>query len=78
MTRAVVFAYSEVGVRCLRELLEQEIRVPLVFTHPDDPKESRWFGSVRELAERARGLTRDEDRRVEETGGRGAHSSSSV
>ena len=52
MTRAVVFAYSEVGVRCLRELLEQEIRVPLVFTHPDDPKESRWFGSVQELAER--------------------------
>jgi methionyl-tRNA formyltransferase len=52
VTRAVVFAYSEVGVRCLRELLEQEIRVPLVFTHPDDPNESRWFGSVRELAER--------------------------
>jgi methionyl-tRNA formyltransferase len=52
VTRAVVFAYSEVGVRCLRELLEQEIRVPLVFTHPDDPKESRWFGSVQELAER--------------------------
>jgi len=56
VTRAVVFAYSEVGVRCLRELLEQEIRVPLVFTHPDDPNESRWFGSVRELAER-HGLT---------------------
>jgi methionyl-tRNA formyltransferase len=52
VTRAVVFAYSEVGVRCLRELLDQEIRVPLVFTHPDDPKESRWFGSVQELAER--------------------------
>jgi methionyl-tRNA formyltransferase len=51
VTRAVVFAYSEVGVRCLRELLDQEIRVPLVFTHPDDPGESRWFGSVKELAE---------------------------
>ena len=50
MTRAVVFAYSEVGVRCLRELLDQEIKVPLVFTHPDDPRESRWFGSVRDLA----------------------------
>jgi methionyl-tRNA formyltransferase len=55
VTRAVVFAYSEVGVRCLRELLDQEIRVPLVFTHPDDPRESRWFGSVKELAE-TRGL----------------------
>jgi methionyl-tRNA formyltransferase len=51
VTRAVVFAYSEVGVRCLRELLDQEIRVPLVFTHADDPGESRWFGSVKELAE---------------------------
>jgi methionyl-tRNA formyltransferase len=51
VTRAVVFAYSEVGVRCLRELLDQEIRVPLVFTHPDEPGESRWFGSVRMLAE---------------------------
>ena len=28
----------------------------LVFTHDDDPGESRWFGSVRELAE-SRGLT---------------------
>lgn len=51
MTRAVVFAYSEVGVRCLRELLDQQIRIPLLFTHPDDPAESRWFGSVKELAE---------------------------
>jgi methionyl-tRNA formyltransferase len=50
--RAVVFAYSEVGVRCLRELLDQEVRVPLVFTHPDDPGESRWFDSVKELADR--------------------------
>jgi methionyl-tRNA formyltransferase len=51
VTRAVVFAYSEVGVRCLRELLDQEIRIPLVFTHADDPRESRWFGSVQALAE---------------------------
>jgi len=55
VTRAVVFAYSEVGVRCLRELLAQEVQVPLLFTHADDPHESRWFGSVRELGE-ARGL----------------------
>jgi methionyl-tRNA formyltransferase len=50
VTRAVVFAYSEVGVRCLRELLDQEVRVPLVFTHADDPGEDRWFGSVKEVA----------------------------
>jgi methionyl-tRNA formyltransferase len=51
VTRAVVFAYSEVGVRCLRELLAQDVKIPLVFTHADDPNESRWFASVRALAE---------------------------
>ncbi len=55
MTRAVVFAYSEVGVRCVRELLAQDVEIRLLFTHADDPGESRWFGSVRELGE-ARGV----------------------
>jgi methionyl-tRNA formyltransferase len=55
MTSAVVFAYSEVGVRCVRELLSQGMQIPLLFTHADDPGESRWFGSVRQLAE-AHGL----------------------
>jgi len=49
--RAVVFAYSEVGVRCVRELLAQGVKIALLFTHADDPGESRWFGSVRQLAE---------------------------
>lgn len=47
---AVVFAYSEVGVRCLRVLLDAGVRVPLVVTHRDDPSETRWFASVAELA----------------------------
>lgn len=47
---AIVFAYSEVGVRCLRVLLDAGVRVPLVVTHPDDPHETRWFASVAELA----------------------------
>ena len=51
MTRAIVFAYSEVGVRCLRELLAQGVEIPLLFTHDDDPGESQWFGSVKRLAE---------------------------
>jgi methionyl-tRNA formyltransferase len=55
VTRAVVFAYSEVGVRCVRELLAQEIKIPLLFTHADDPGEVRWFGSVADLG-RERGL----------------------
>ena len=55
MTRAVVFAYSEVGVRCVRELLAQGIEISLLFTHADDPAESQWFGSVQKFA-RAQGL----------------------
>ncbi len=51
MTRAVVFAYSEVGRGCVRELIEQGVQIPLLFTHADDPRENQWFGSVRELAE---------------------------
>ncbi len=50
MTRAVVFAYSEVGVRCVRELLAQRVEIPLLFTHADDPQELQWFGSVQQLA----------------------------
>jgi methionyl-tRNA formyltransferase len=46
----VVFAYSEVGVRCVRELLAQGVEIPLLFTHQDDPGETQWFGSVQKLA----------------------------
>ena len=52
MTRAVVFAYSEVGARCLAVLIAQGIEIPLVMTHADDPKEHRWFESVADLARR--------------------------
>jgi methionyl-tRNA formyltransferase len=47
---AIVFAYSDVGVRCLRVLLNEGVHVPLVVTHRDDPTETRWFASVAELA----------------------------
>jgi methionyl-tRNA formyltransferase len=53
VTRAVVFAYSEVGFRCLQVLLAQGVEIPLLFTHADDPRESQWFGSVRDLAHNA-------------------------
>jgi methionyl-tRNA formyltransferase len=55
VTTAVVFAYSEVGVRCVRELLAQGVGIPLLFSHADDPNENQWFGSVQQLA-RGRGL----------------------
>ncbi len=46
MPRAVVFAYHNVGVRCLRVLLAHGVEVPLVVTHDDSPGETIWFGSV--------------------------------
>ena len=56
MATAIVFAYSEVGVRCVRELIAAGIKIPLLFTHADDPNEAQWFGSVQQLA-REQGLT---------------------
>ena len=50
MTSAVVFAYHDVGCRCLRVLLDERIEVPLVVTHRDRPDERIWFASVAELA----------------------------
>jgi methionyl-tRNA formyltransferase len=49
-TKAVVFAYHDVGVRCLRVLVETGVEVELVVTHRDDPKETIWFPSVATLA----------------------------
>ncbi len=50
MTRAVVFAYHNVGVRCLSVLLAHRVEVPLVVTHTDNPAEAIWFDSVATLA----------------------------
>jgi methionyl-tRNA formyltransferase len=44
--RAVVFAYHNVGVRCLKVLLAHGVEVPLVVTHADSPGETIWFDSV--------------------------------
>ena len=55
MIRAVVFAYHDVGCRCLNVLLDQRVAVPLVVTHRDSPGENIWFGSVAALA-RKRGI----------------------
>jgi len=48
--RAVVFAYHDVGVRCLSVLLAHGLDVALVVTHRDDPREAIWFASVERLA----------------------------
>ena len=49
---AIVFAYHNVGVRCLEVLLARPdlIDVKLVVTHQDNPNETIWFESVEELA----------------------------
>jgi len=46
---AVVFAYHDVGVNCLKALLAAGIKIDLVVTHQDDPNENIWFGSVAKL-----------------------------
>jgi methionyl-tRNA formyltransferase len=48
---AVVFAYHDVGVNCLKALLNAGIQVDLVVTHQDDPNENVWFGSVAKLCQ---------------------------
>ena len=48
--RAVVFAYHDVGVRCLLTLLARGVDVRQVVTHRDDPSETIWFASVRDTA----------------------------
>ncbi len=51
MSSAVVFAYHNVGYRCLSVLLAHGVQVQLVVTHRDNPKENIWFESVQKLAE---------------------------
>jgi methionyl-tRNA formyltransferase len=48
--RAVVFAYSNVGDRCLRVLRARGVEVPLVVTHRDHPGETVWFRRVADTA----------------------------
>lgn len=50
MTSAVVFAYHNVGARCLRVLLAHGVDVKLVVTHDDNPAETIWFERVADVA----------------------------
>lgn len=51
MKSAVVFAYHNVGVRCLKTLVAGGVQIPLVVTHRDAPGETIWFDSVARTAE---------------------------
>lgn len=46
---AVVFAYHNVGVRCMQVLLAHGVTIKLVVTHEDNPDENIWFASVSQL-----------------------------
>src|SRR5215831_3806309 len=46
---AVVFGYGDMGVRGTRVLLSQGLDVKRVFTHQDDPNETRWYASLAEF-----------------------------
>ena len=48
--RAAVFAYSNVGDRCLRVLRARGVEVALVVTHRDSPGETLWFRRVADTA----------------------------
>ena len=48
--RAVVFAYHNVGDRCLRVLHARGVDVALVVTHRDRPDENIWFRRVADTA----------------------------
>ena len=50
MTRAVVFAYHDVGARCIRVLLAHGVDIPLVVTHTDDTGENIWFECVADVS----------------------------
>ncbi|MFC5474066.1 formyltransferase [Paraherbaspirillum soli] len=49
--KAVVFAYHNVGVRCLKVLLARGVEIALVVTHEDNPQETIWFESVSALCQ---------------------------
>ena len=49
-SRAVVFAYHDIGARSLRVLHRHGLDVALVVTHRDNPQETIWFESVADVA----------------------------
>jgi UDP-4-amino-4-deoxy-L-arabinose formyltransferase / UDP-glucuronic acid dehydrogenase (UDP-4-keto-hexauronic acid decarboxylating) len=48
--KTVVFAYHDIGCAGIQALLKNGYDIAAIFTHPDDPGENVWFGSVAELA----------------------------
>ena len=48
--KAVVFAYHDMGCTGIQSLLDSGYDIAAIFTHPDNPGENHFFGSVARLA----------------------------
>ncbi|AWY38842.1 bifunctional UDP-4-amino-4-deoxy-L-arabinose formyltransferase/UDP-glucuronic acid oxidase ArnA [Pseudomonas putida] len=51
-SKAVVFAYHDIGCAGIESLLKAGYEIAAVFTHADDPKENAFYGSVAQLCAR--------------------------
>jgi UDP-4-amino-4-deoxy-L-arabinose formyltransferase/UDP-glucuronic acid dehydrogenase (UDP-4-keto-hexauronic acid decarboxylating) len=51
-SKAVVFAYHDIGCAGIEALLKAGYEIAAVFTHADDPKENNFYGSVAQLCAR--------------------------
>ncbi|WP_289138792.1 bifunctional UDP-4-amino-4-deoxy-L-arabinose formyltransferase/UDP-glucuronic acid oxidase ArnA [uncultured Pseudomonas sp.] len=51
-SKAVVFAYHDIGCAGIEALLATGYPIAAVFTHADDPKENTFYGSVAQLCAR--------------------------
>ncbi|WP_435606081.1 bifunctional UDP-4-amino-4-deoxy-L-arabinose formyltransferase/UDP-glucuronic acid oxidase ArnA [Pseudomonas knackmussii] len=47
--KTIVFAYHDIGCAGIEALLAAGYQIDAVFTHADDPRENRFFGSVAQL-----------------------------
>jgi UDP-4-amino-4-deoxy-L-arabinose formyltransferase / UDP-glucuronic acid dehydrogenase (UDP-4-keto-hexauronic acid decarboxylating) len=52
MKETVVFAYHDIGCAGIQALVDAGYAIKAVFTHPDDPTENRFYGSVAQLCAR--------------------------
>lgn len=51
-SKAVVFAYHDIGCAGIEALLSAGYEIAAVFTHADDPRENNFYGSVAQLCAR--------------------------
>ena len=47
----VVFGYHNFGIIGIKSLKEKNLKIGLVITHKDNPKENTWFSSVADFCE---------------------------